>query len=110
MSYSDVRSFLMFSLIRRRPAAAYFLLAFFISWFGAFLLVAPRLFRGESIPKFTGLMMFPVMLLGPSISGIFLTWRFDGASGLHDFFSRLSRRRIQPCLLTALFIPPVLVL
>jgi len=99
----------MLSLIRR-PTAAYFLLAFFISWIGAFLLVAPRLAHGETIQKFTGLMMFPFMLLGPSISGIFLTWRFDGGSGLRNFFSRLSPRRIQPRLLAALFIPPVLIL
>jgi membrane protease YdiL (CAAX protease family) len=99
----------MFNFVRR-PAVAYFFLTFFISWLSAFLLVAPRLFRGESIPKFAGLMMFPLMLLGPSISGIFLTWRFDGGSGLRDFFSRLSPRRIPPRFLAALFIPPALVL
>src|SRR5262249_56613605 len=80
--------------LKRRPAVAYFLLAFFISWIGAFLLVAPRLVHGESIPKFTGLMMFPVMLLGPSISGIFLTGRFYGGSGFCGFFLRLFPRQI----------------
>src|SRR5215467_1939897 len=109
MSCNDVRSLSMFNLIRR-PAVAYFLTTFFISWLGAFLLVAPRVFRGESIPKFAGLMMFPIMLLGPSISGVSLTWLFDGGSGLGSFFSRLSPRRIKMRLLTALFIPPVLVL
>jgi len=109
MSCKDVRSLPMLNL-KRRPAVAYFLLAFFISWIGAFLLVAPRLVHGESIPKFTGLMMFPVMLLGPSISGIFLTGRFYGGSGLRGFFSRLSPRKIQPRVLTMLFIPPALIL
>src|SRR5215470_1666592 len=109
MNHNDVRSLPMFNLIRRRPAVAFFSLAFFISWFGAFLLVAPRLLHGQSIPKFTGLMMFPIMLFGPSISGVFLTWRLDGGSGLRGFFSRLSSRRIQPRLLATLFIPPVLV-
>ncbi|HLK04255.1 MAG TPA: CPBP family intramembrane glutamic endopeptidase [Candidatus Acidoferrum sp.] len=94
----------------RRQVVFYFLLTFFISWFGAFLLVAPRIFAGQPIPKFTGLMMFPVMLLGPSFSGIFLTGRFDGRAGLRDFFSRLAPSRISPILLPALLIPPLLVL
>lgn len=94
----------------RRQAVAYFLLAFAISWFGALLLVAPRLFRGEPIPKFTGLMMFPIMLLGPSLAGIFLTYRFDGRIGLRNFFSRLAPSRIPVRLLPVLLIPSLLVL
>src|SRR5579871_5529756 len=73
----------------RRQVVFYFLLTFFISWFGA---------------------LFPVMLLGPSFSGIFLTGRFDGRAGLRDFFSRLAPSRISPILLPALLIPPLLVL
>lgn len=67
----------------------YFALTFAISWAGALILVAPRLLRGESIPKFTGLMMFPVMLLGPAISGIALTAKSAGAPGIRALFRRI---------------------
>jgi uncharacterized protein len=98
------------SLLARHPALVYFLATFAISWVGALLLVAPQLLHGEPIPKFTGLMMFPMMLLGPSVSGIFLTGFFDGRAGLREFLSRLSPSRISARWLTVLLIPPICVL
>ena len=55
------------SLLRRHPAATYFLCAFAVSWLGAFALVASKLVQHQAIPKFTGL-----MLLGPSLMGLLL--------------------------------------
>ena len=110
MTRSETASLTSSSPLARHPALAYFLATFAISWLGAFLLVAPRLLHGEPIPKFTGLMMFPVMLLGPSTSGIFLAWFFDGRSGLREFLSRLSPSRISLRWLPLLLIPPVFVL
>lgn len=100
----------MISAIRRHPAVAFFLLTFSISWLGAFLLVAPRLIRGESIPKFTGLMMFPVMLLGPFLSSLVLTRILDGPAGLRDFFRRTARWKLQPRLYAVFLVPPFFVL
>jgi hypothetical protein len=54
---NDLSSPDAFSAFHRHRAATYFVLAFSISWLGALLLVAPRLIRGDSIPKFTGLVL-----------------------------------------------------
>jgi membrane protease YdiL (CAAX protease family) len=96
-------------LIGRHPAAAYFALTFAVSWAGALVVAAPRLLRGDHLDKFTGLMMFPVMLLGPAVSGILLTWRCSGAAGLRALLRRMARVRVRPRWYLALLIPPALV-
>ena len=98
------------SFVQRHPVPSYFALTFAISWLGALALVAPRLVRGDSIPKFTGILMFPVMLLGPAISGIFLTLMADGNNGLRDLFSRMRKIRVGARWYAVLLIPPALVL
>jgi len=98
------------SFLLSHSVAAYFLLTFTISWLGALAVAAPHLLRHEPLPIITGILMFPVMLLGPSLSGIFLTWIFAGKAGLRDLFSKLVRAGMRPRWYVPLLIPPILVL
>ena len=110
MNVSQTAPLTASSFATRSPALVYFLATFAISWLGAFLLVAPRLLHHQSVPKFTGLMMFPVMLVGPSLSGFFLTWLFDGRAGLRNFLTQLAPSNIALRNLPTLLIPPAFVL
>lgn len=98
------------TLAARHPVGCYFALAFVISWWGALALVAPRLMRGQPVPKFSGLMMFPIMLLGPSVAGIVMTSIVEGRSGMWDLVSRTRRLRIPLAWYAGLLLPPAVML
>jgi membrane protease YdiL (CAAX protease family) len=98
------------TMIRRYPVSAYFALTFLISWTGALAVAAPHLMRHQPLPKITGILMFPVMLLGPIFAGFALTRIVDGQRGLEVLFSRIFRAWVPPGWYMVLLIPPVLVL
>jgi uncharacterized protein len=93
----------------RHPVVAYFAMTFAISWTAALAVALPQLLRHEGLSRMTGILMFPAMLLGPSMSGIALTWAADGRQGLRDLFAGMGRWRVGRWY-AALLIPPVLVL
>jgi hypothetical protein len=94
------------NLIQRRPLGVYFFLTFLISWVGALAVAAPYLARQNGVPKMAGLIMFPVMLLGPSCSSILLAWL---GGGLRDLLRRMRGVSVGYWYI-ALLVPPALVL
>jgi membrane protease YdiL (CAAX protease family) len=97
-------------VLRRHPVLCYFFLTFAISWSAAFCVAAPHLLRHEPLPQLTGILMFPAMLLGPSVAGILLTRILEGRAGLRALFSRLFRWRVPSTWYLTLLLPPALVL
>jgi membrane protease YdiL (CAAX protease family) len=97
------------ALIARHQVTLYFAGTFAISWVGALAVAAPALLRGDPLPRMVGLMMFPIMLLGPCLTGITLTRIIDGRSGLNELFSQMRRIHIGSWY-AGLLIPPSLIL
>src|SRR5579859_6172887 len=100
----------MRTVIRRHPVEAYFVITFAISWVAALAVVSPWLMRGQSVPTLAGILMFPAMLLGPSLTGLAMTWIVRGRDGLRALGARLIRLRFHPGWYAVTLIPPVLVL
>ena len=98
------------SIVKRHPAATYFCLTFLVSWSAALAVALPHLMRHETLPTLTGVLMFPAMLLGPSVCGIVMTLWTDGRKGLGELFGRMRRWRIRARWYLLLLIPPTLVL
>lgn len=92
------------------PVATYFALTFTISWLAALIVGAPQLFHHQLLSKLTGILMFPAMLLGPSIAGLALTRRFGGRAAVRELFSRMIRWRVSIRWYALLLIPPALIL
>jgi len=89
-----------------RKVPGYFALTFAISWSGALVVVAPHLLHGQPVPKLAGILMFPVMLLGPVFSGVLFS-AIDGA-GVRALFRRITLP-FPPRWLTVLLVPPALI-
>src|SRR5579884_412216 len=99
----------MGALTRRYGVLVYFVLTFTLSWTGALIVAAPALTAGEKLSKQGGILLFPVMILGPCISGVVVTWAVDGAEAVGRLLSRM--RPSRPALVWSLVlaVPPLLV-
>lgn len=98
------------SFLQRHPVTAYFGLTFALSWAGALLVALPSVTRWTEVPKITGALMFPAMLIGPSASGLVLTRLIRGRSAFKDLLSRMRRVRVAARWYITLVIPPLLIL
>jgi membrane protease YdiL (CAAX protease family) len=97
--------------MQTRPLTFYFILTFLISWGGAGLYVAPHLLQGRALGKMDGILMFPIMILGPAIAGICMTAVTGGKTGVRALFAKMGRARVGiRWYLLALLIPCVLIL
>ncbi len=80
--------------LRRHPLLGYFVLAYGITWGGILLLLASRAFDlATPRPSNLGL-VFALMLLGPSVSGLALTAWLEGRAGLRDLWTRVAHWRV----------------
>jgi uncharacterized protein len=98
------------TFVAHRPLTSYFVFTFVISWSAAFTIVAPKLLHAEPIPKFSGILMFPAMLLGPVASGVLMTRLLDGPAGIRKLFSSIVRMRVRIGWYSVLLLPPAAVL
>ena len=96
--------------IQRNPVTSYYIGTFSISWLGAFILVSPKLLSGQPIPKLDGILMFPVMLIGPVAASFTLTYILEGKPGIRSFVSRFSQWKAPLAwYIVAIGIPPCLI-
>jgi len=98
------------SLLQRKPVPAYFFLAYLISWGGAFLVGGPKFLRGEAIPFEDLLDMGALVLAGPFISGIAMSFLADGKAGVRELFSRMGKWRVGGGWYATTLIFPILLL
>ena len=77
--------------ILKYPVASYFILTFGLSWLGAFLLVARYLFARKSIPVIDGIILFPIMLIGPPAASLILTSITGGKAGRGALATRMGK-------------------
>jgi uncharacterized protein len=97
------------SFVRMHPVVSYFALTYAISWTAALLVVLPHLLRREPVPKLSGILMFPAMLLGPSVAALVLTSLLDGRAGPADLFARMRNVSFGLRWYGMLLVPPALV-
>ena len=97
-------------LARRHPVGAYFCMAFFISWVGSLLTAGPLFLKGDLMEPQDLWATGALMLAGPSIAGLTMTYLINGRPGLKDLFSRMVRWRVGGRWYAALLIFPTLIL
>lgn len=79
---------------QRYPVFTYFVLAYAISWGGSLVVGGPKFLRGEPLDFSDAMRMLPLVLAGPCIAGILMTYLVDGKMGLRNLLSRMLKWRV----------------
>ena len=96
--------------IQKKPALSFFILTFFLSWSGALALVFNKLIHRQPISKMDGILMFPIMILGPVIASMVLNALTGGRKAVRDVFASMNPQKIRKPWLMVLLIPPLTIL
>lgn len=80
--------------IQRRPLAAYFALAFVISWGGILVMLTVAGFDLSPMQPLEASIILLAMLLGPFVSGLFCTAMVGGRQGLSRLGAHLTHWRV----------------
>jgi len=106
MSRTSIKSF-----IQRHQLISYFVLAYGITWSGILILLAAKGFQFGTLSTPDVLLMFFLMVVGPSTAGLVLTAMLDGRAGFAELWQRLTRWQVDLKWYTvALLTVPVLTL
>ena len=83
------------AFIKSHPVLSFYALAFAISWGGVFVVAGgPGAISASSEPSQTQLtLLYPALIVGPSVAGILLTALLYGRAGLRELRSRLFKWR-----------------
>ncbi len=82
------------AFIARHAVAAYFVLAFGISWGASLALLGPKFFRGEALQISDAAPALLGMILGPFLASLLTTWILDGGAGLRALFARMGKWKV----------------
>jgi hypothetical protein len=94
---------------QRHLVRDYFTLTYLVSWAGAFLVASPDILQHGPVSKGTGLVMFPVMLLGPTLIGLTLIGVTDRTTGFMDLLHRMGRFKVSAKWYAVLLLPPAVI-
>jgi membrane protease YdiL (CAAX protease family) len=83
------------TLIQRHPLAAYFGLAYAITWGGSLLIAGPTRLSGSAISSVQFALVWLMMLAGPSMAGVLLTAALSGREGLRELWARMRHWRVE---------------
>lgn len=99
-----------FSIIKRHPVWAYFILTILVSWGGVFLAAGGAQGFPANAQEIESLLpvLVPLLAVGPIFSGLLLTALLDGRAGLREFAARLRWRVGLRWYAIALLLTPLL--